>query len=449
MGTLDRLTRKKHDIFFSKANAMRHYDSLRPERLLKEKGDITSTTDMFDLSVFSNDNQKVMPNPQNLKLLKQVYEEVPVVSTSVNNTANFAVQSGFGLEGTEKDKKTIESWIDENNFNIKMNSILKQMQVFGNCFIEVADVKFLPVHQMRVVVSTASKTNGQLVGYKQIMGFNDDITFKPEEIVHFKWNVLDNPFYGTSEITAVLGTLTRLLNYQADIGEVLHRYGNPLLHWKVGTTESPATQSQLSTFIDILNNREAGEDLTTSAAVEGTVVAADLKMIQPDGLLEHMENQLIAGLGVPEIFIRGGKTANRATALVEMQAFDRRVKAIRNAMSAIIEDDLFSTITPGKVMISWNELSIQDEETKSETFKNLTDAGMPIDIALKMVGWSNWVDDFEKSIKTNGDTNKKDLDVNINDETPEEKSNRIVSPKQRNLRDKGSTNSRSQKNRDN
>jgi hypothetical protein len=123
-------------------------------------------------------------------------------------------------------------------------------------------------------------------------------------------------------------------------------------------------------------------------------------MVQPDGMIKLLENQLIAGLRVPDLFIRGGESSNKATADVMLQAFDRKVKAIRNAVSAMVEEYIFKKIAPtSDVTISWNELSVESEHTKAEQLTWLVQAGTPLKVALDMCGWGSWVNDVEEEQK--------------------------------------------------
>jgi len=348
------------------------------------------------------------PPDKNWKLYKDIYEKVGIIKNCIDNTADFALQSGYELEGPESGRKKIEKFNKTVNFDLILHNILKQMQIYGNCFMEVSretvfdedkwSLKILPPEQMRVVVFKGQGKDGQIKSYRQIplMG-NQPIEFTPEEVVHFKWNTATSMFYGVSDLKAVCGTLTSFLNFQEDIGEIIHRYAAPIVHWKLGTEETAATAGEITDFISLLNDRDTGQDMVTSANVTANPIVNNLRMVQPDGMIKLLENQLIAGLRVPEIFIRGGETSNKATADVELQAFDRKVKAIRNAVSAMVEDYIFRKIAPtSDVTISWNELSVESEHTKAEELTWLVQAGVPTKVALDMCGWGSWINDVEE-----------------------------------------------------
>ena len=347
----------------------------------------------------------------NFKLYLDVYTKVPTAKNAVDNLTNFAIQSGYELEGTGKDKAM--EFIDKFNFNGVMLNILRQMAIYGNAYLEIektmneiTNIKLLPPEQMFVVVKKGGD-DGDIVGYKQMTSpHSDPIVFKAEQIAHFKWNEIGPAFYGISDLKAVLGTLEKMLNLRENIGEIMDKYAHPILHHKLGTPESPAQEADIDAYIAMLEDREAGQDLVTSASVDIKSVSADMRMIQVDGMVNHMENQIIAGLGVPEIFVRGGKTSNKATAFVELQSFDRRVKAIRAALAEVVEDKILSVF--GDIKIQWREMSIQDESTKATMVKELYQAGVSPETAFQIVGWGNWLDELQLVVPPSNKLEKSD-----------------------------------------
>jgi len=365
-----------------------------------EKGSITHSI----YSPQEKDGSKLVPHPDtNYSLYQDIYQRVPVAKIAVDHTANFAIQSGYELEGPAYAVEKIEKWIEKVNFNHTIKDAMIQMQIYGNAYLDISQTdmpKFLPVNTVSVSVSTEENSDGEVEGYVQKVNSREPIPFEKDELVHFKWNNesgLDGGFYGISDMKAATTTLRRLLNFQEDMGEAIHRFASPLIHWIIGTEESPGTESQVSAFKSSLADREHGGDLITSFGVDSKAIATDLRMIQPDGILEHFENQLIAAFQVPEIFIRGGKTANKATADVELQAFDRRVKAIRNVVTMYIEDFIFPKITGTSVRIIWNEPNFQTETSKAEMVERMTKAGIPLEVSFKIVGWGGYLNDLEEA----------------------------------------------------
>jgi len=283
------------------------------------------------------------------------------------------------------------------------------MQVYGNAYLEVKSMRLLPPETMYVEVQKGGGKDGDVIGYKQILfSGRAPIPFKKDEIIHFRWNDAMNPFYGMSDIRPVLGVLTKHLNWVDNMGQIVQNYATPFLHHKVGTPEFPASDTQITAYTSSVENRPQGQDLVTSGAIDIQAIGARNKMIQIDGIVKGLENQVIAGMQIPALFIRGGESTNKATADVELQVFERKVRSLQRVVSSLLEDFLFPTITSGKVNMIWNEFSAEGELTRAQRLQLLTQSGIPVHVSLKMVGLGTWVDDVKSAVE---EQEKKDVDV--------------------------------------
>lgn len=364
-------------------------------KLKSLKDSIGVITPKYTFSVSDRPGEWTVPHPDNsYDYYLNMYTLIPVAKNAVDNLSNFAIQSGYELEGGNA---SVKAFLDKVNFDQLALNILKQMIIYGNAYLELDgnNVKLLPPKQMYVVVQKGGNNDGGLIGYKQVLDDTSSVPFKPEQVAHFKWNEIGPAFYGISDLRAVDTTLTSLYNYQNDLGIIMHRYAQPLLHHRLGRPEAPATRAQIDDYKTMVEDRETGQDFISSSDVVIESIQANMRMVQPDGILKHLENQLIAGLGVPEIFVRGGETSNKATADVELQAFDRKVKALRGAFSEVIRDKVLKPF--GKVKMHWREMSIQDESVKATMIRDMAQAQVPPEVSFKIVGWDNHIDELKKA----------------------------------------------------
>ena len=394
------------------------YPSIVKDLVSESKG--TVTKDLSSTAIYGKSSELIVPHTilgqgLNWGLYSKVYNNVGIVKNAVDNTTNFAIQSGYDFD-PKNDK--IQKWADDVNLDAILSNILTQLQIYGNAYLEITDKdnpKLLPVESMFVVVSKAENNDGEIIGYVQITKDKFDLSkaprFEPEEIIHFKYGEVGTSFYGMPSIRAGLASIQYMLQYQTDIGEILHRYGNPKIHWKVGIPDDPSDQTiNINAVKTQLDAAEVGEDIITSAAVEASILLANLNMIQPDGLLKLMENQVISALQVPDFFVRGGESSNRSTADTQLQAFDRKVKALRNFAGKMIERGIFKNVFKTETKFAWRELSTEGEKTRSEILKNLCSTGgvgLPIPVGMEIAGYGPWVDDFETEFDKDIERKKK------------------------------------------
>lgn len=390
---------------------------------LYERGMITSTSSMTDLALYKDIVQH--PPGTAWDLYSLVYERSSLVYNAVNNTADFAIQAGFDFDASGDAKNKIIKWMDDVDFELILANIFKQLQIYGNAYLDISNIKFpklLPPKSMFVRVEKGGDDDGLILGYAQMIdGGLKKIEFTPDQIIHFKYNDTTNNFYGMSELKPVLGALTRYANWTEDLGEILHRFASPYLHHKVGVPEMPASQTQLDNYTAAINQRLPGQDLITSGAVDIKVIQGTQGMIQMDNLVKSLQDEIIAGLRIPEIFARGGVNSNKAVGDIEMQAFDRKVKALQKTVSLMLEDYLFPKLTSGKAIMIWNEFSVEGEKTRAERLQIMVTAGVPLNVALEMVGWRTWVDEVNKAVEVQEikdlDTMQKQTDIETSKET--------------------------------
>ena len=370
------------------------------EKLISERGNV------MNFAIRQDDG--IVPHPDNrFNLYYTIYNKVPAVKNAFSKKAYFAIQNGHELEGDPKEVKKCREWEDLVDFDVLAVKIMKKMQIQVNAYYENESNKILPEELMYVRIDD----NENIIGYLEKTTFDKKIFFKKNEIVHFKWNDVNHPFYGTSDIIPVMGPIASLVQYQEDIGEIIHRYANVKRQWKLGhdggngLQPQPATQEDIDNFKATLDALGTGEDLVTSTGVKCDLLVPNIKMIQPEGLIKHLENQLMTGLGIPDTFIRGGESSNKATADVELQGLDREVKALRKVFSTYIEDYIFKDyLGCPSVKFAWHEMNTESEVQKADTFKKYVDGGIPPKVALRMVGMPQWIDDYENEIK-NSDNN--------------------------------------------
>ena len=410
-------------IFAGKSELSRNISEYKEKINLFEKGQITSTSPTLDKAIMGD----LVPHPTTTPwdLYGLIYERQSMVYNGFNNTADFAIQSGYDIEASDNSKTKILEWMDKVNFELILSNIFKHLQIYGNAYLDISDISFpklLPPKTMYVRVVKGGNDDGKILGYTQVLNntslaldTKNSIQLDKDDVVHFKYNDTINPFYGMSELKPVIGALTRYANWTEDLGEILHRFAAPYLHHALGTDEAPATQAQIDTYIGRLNTRFAGEDWVTSGAVEITPIVATQGMIQMDGLVRTLQDEIIAGLRIPEIFVRGGVNANKNVGQIELQAFDRKVRALQLTVSNIVEDKLFKKLAAGKAKLKWNEFSVEGEKVRAERLKIMTESGIPIATAMDMIGWGTWVDEMKKEReqedKRNTDIKKQETDI--------------------------------------
>jgi len=314
---------------------------------------------------------------------EKIYKEVPLVQAAINYTSDLAVGVGYELLGEDERKiKTVTEFFESQDFHMIALRLARNMLIYGNGYLElvragsrIVELKIL--HPKTMSVTLSEDGTGEIIGYEQKSSHTQSIDFTTDEIAHFKMNVIGDAAEGTSAIECVRTALATKLQMEHDLRLISHRYAAPQVHYKLGTETEPATESQIDDFESQLSDQNPEMDLITAHNVGADVLRPLGSKIGVEDFLSHMENQVIAGLQVPEVALGRGQSITEATAKVQIGIFDRRVKSIQEVLTTQINMLIIDKIvTPGSVKLKFGEFSKEDEDVKVNRLLRLKAAGI-------------------------------------------------------------------------
>jgi hypothetical protein len=346
-------------------------------RLFREagKGKVGNVKGFYQ---FFNQDQEL---GHKLEKYEEIYKKVPIVQAAINYTADLAVGTGYKLiSEDEKAKAEVAEVLEQQDFGLLSHRLIRHLLVYGNAYVEIVklgdklvDLKLL--HPKNMVVDTDD--TGEVKGYRQELGQGKTINFTSEEIAHFKWNVIGDEIYGTSAIESVVEALNTKLQMESDLRIISHRYAAPQIQYAIGTDAEPTTEDQITEFESQLDNQTPEMDLVTSHVVKVNTIRPLSGSIGVEEFLKHMENQVIAGLQVPEVALGRGQNSTEATAKVQLGIFDRRVKAIQRVLTRQTERLIIEPMVGDDVVeIEFGEFEKEDEDVKVNRLLRLKSAGI-------------------------------------------------------------------------
>lgn len=304
---------------------------------------------------------------------RRAYQKIPIVAAAIDVTVDNAIQSFYVTKGVEEYKEEINELKAKFNLTEFFYNVAKQMLIFGNCFVElvkdeegIKDLKILdPITIFVNRDEYGNFSEDQEDAYLQYLPHQPTkpITFRYDEIVHFKWNPIGETAYGNSIIHPLMMILQVKINTEHNLDIILNRYAAPLHHVKVGSPERPASQSEIDSLSSDLEDIQADTELVTDDRVEIEVLGAERKALNLSPQLEYLENQVIAGLQTPLVFLGRGDI-DRAAAETQLDMFDRRAKTLQRTIKRIAEIQIFKVhleLLHGKINdkdvpeLSWGE----------------------------------------------------------------------------------------------
>jgi len=199
-------------------------------------------------------------------------------------------------------------------------------------------------------------------------------TLKPEEIVHYRLNVFGDRDYGLSNLEPVLFSAAAK-RFAERFNAAVFQNHKPRGWWNFPSTMSKETYDEA---VDLMIEAKSSpqKDLYLRG-VDGLsfneFVKQDAEFIKQ---LEYVRQEILTGMGVPPILLGLPEGSNRASADIEMQGFDRRVKS----MQSVIEYEVNQRIVKEKMGFTKVRFKL-DQPNKRDTIQEL-------DIANKMMGFA-------------------------------------------------------------
>lgn len=329
-------------------------------------------------------------NINDWKLYIKAYKQIPLVTSAIDVKIDNAIQTFHITDGKDELKEILKKLIARFNLTEFFYNAAKQMLIYGNSFVEIVkddegivDLKILDPLMMFVNRNEYGNfVEGQEDAYLQYLPHDPmkPIKFREDEIVHFKWNPLGESAYGNSIIGPLLTILGIKTNTEENLAIIIDRYAAPLIHFKVGTPDRPATQGEIDAMSTDLENIQADSELVTDDRVDSNVIGVEGEAMNLGPPLSYIDNQVIAGLQTPMVLLGRGDV-DRAAAEVQQDMFDRQSKILQRVVKRTVEIQIFLV----EIELKHGEIDMEDLPQLSwgEPQQRLTNEEIQLIIDLK------------------------------------------------------------------
>lgn len=321
---------------------------------------------------------------------RNAYLRVPLVGSAIDTITVQAVQE-YHFEGPSLNK--LELFADKHNLLIFFQRIAKMLLIYGNAYVEVVrergkiiELKILDP----ITIDVIRKNTGKVIGYIQNINDINKILWgntldknetakkvgKVDDIVHFKFNVIGSDKYGTSLIHRVLPIVNQKLNMEELMSVVIQRYVAPIIHIKVGSDETPATQTDVSNVENKIEDIYANTEFVTSHVVDASVLSFNGKSMDFDSLFKHVDEQIITGMMVPPVLL-GRSDIGGQNAEVQLRSFTRMIKSLQRTLKVEFEDKIIIPfIGSEKDKLVWGSAEEREREIDFELVRGLVKDGI-------------------------------------------------------------------------
>lgn len=303
------------------------------------------------------------------------YYYVPFVARAVDIKHAMIWNMGYDLESKDQGSiKSVENFLAEINADIVIRDGSLYALLFGNMYWHITKEsgkpKLVPLNPMHMGIKLDRDEQVSSYVYKPKPG--KTVHYKPEEILHLKFNAEPWSLFGVSSLRRCLPTIKALLFMEEKLPWIARRRGDPLLEIQIGSPESPVDKATFDKIKSSILNRKPSEDIFHDGIlkIEEVYKSAGIAARQTlEPLLAHFRQNLVAGLGVPDVALGFGGTTTMATAEYQERLLESEIRAYQRALKRLHEQQLFKLVrTRSPVKLVWRPLK---EEDKQELSKQL------------------------------------------------------------------------------
>lgn len=260
-----------------------------------------------------------LDRPTFMQQLLQAYLACPWSSAAVDTIARTATAGGLEVvfeggatgpntvpkapEEVKKVQKLLKYVNPNEDIRQLMRKVVTDLMIFGDAFIEVVWVMGEPVALYPLDPSSMSvlaDEHGVIKGYFQKTPTNRTARFRPQEVVHIKFDAPGDTLYGVSPTQKNILPITSWLFTAALIKETMKR-GDPLrahVDWPLALPESEMKRLQQQYAIRNLGARNIGNLFET----KGGAIVHEMGVNQINNWLNTLQqrrDEILSGYGVP------------------------------------------------------------------------------------------------------------------------------------------------------
>jgi hypothetical protein len=181
---------------------------------------------------------------------------------------------------------------------------------------------------------------------------------------------------------------------------------NPITLFKLGNTAEgfPPTQEAFQKLAAILKTPVTTKNLIWSDLIEVEMKSHDVHEVLNMDKYEQVNKDILAGLGVAEVLVSGGKT-NFSTAFLSVKTLIERLEDGRSEFLKFLQPEVNRVVKAmgfkGTPKIIWGQMNLRDEAAEKRIVIELLDRSViSSETALEQLGFDNEIEDQRKKRET-------------------------------------------------
>ncbi len=324
-------------------------------------------------------------HPFNFEISEGLYRKYGLVTAAVDKYVDFIVGPGFFVTSSEdngdKAVEIIEQFMEDVDFEVKLRAWIREALMKGNGFLEMGGKEDEIPQGLKLLNANWMYVNrddeGVVQNYNQFVGgfekfkLNDVIDFETFQVAHLPLNVVGDDAYGTGIVAPAICFIDNLIQNQKDMHMIQSRKANSPLQVKMGGVVGgkyfKPNQTDIDRFgkdLEWLNNKHewATDGLTEMKVIDFGNIGEKFNEV-----LNHDLEMIMFSFQIPEVLF--GRAVNLATAPVQMDGFERRIRSMQQEIEKVVEGKIFKRVLQANgfdihVEFNWGKLSTLEKDNR-------------------------------------------------------------------------------------
>lgn len=306
--------------------------------------------------------------------IERAYLTDSYIRTAMDKYVDFMFKAGWDIVGKNanaveylNNRIEIMSYSTQNPMNQLLTEIAEELVKYHNVFLikaragnsytfppginvspidgkkPVAGYYVLPTSTMTI----ARDKNGTVKKYKQeIPGADKPLEIKPEDMIHIHIDKQPGRAFGFPFIWEALDDVKLLRQLEELVDRMIYKNIFPLLVYQVGLEQEgfQATDEEIEEVREMLGELSMDGGIVLPERHNIKAIGNEGKALSVEEYLRYFEKRVFTGLGVSEMLMGRGDTANRSTSDNMDAAFKDRIKAYQRVLSTFLTKFLVNEI---------------------------------------------------------------------------------------------------------
>jgi len=340
-------------------------------------------------------------HPFNFEGAEEIYKNVGIIGGAIDKYVDSIVGDFTVKTNTKKEKENdnvqaiIDAFVKDSELSVNLRPWIREALSKGNGFMELdlKESKVRPLNANNIFIKRNVK--GKVLKYNQWKGKMQNfkpssskvIPFEPHQIAHLPTNQIAEDAYGLGFIAPNMKQIDLLVGNEIDLHKLISRKAGAPIHVKVGAEGESVQPEDIDDFKSKLQFMQTRTEWVTDGNIKMDFI--DFKDVGKNftDTINHDVQMILFGIQIPAVLM-GMDNIPEGLAKVQLEAFQRKIRAIQEAIEVIIEQQIFKPLLvangfDAEVEFIWNLPGEDEINNRVQQIKDLLGGMIQIDENLR------------------------------------------------------------------